>query len=290
MTPRFYKPSGGFSPVGILIGLVVALIICFCAGFAYAYLCSWIPLIWLRFFFIIGLAFAIAVAGNMIGNFGKVRSRPLALVLGLVVAGIANWLQWVAYFHAQSDPGLWIIDPRAIYALLQVMAENGVWEIFDWEPTGGALWGFWIVEAGIISAAALVGAVSSEGPFCEVTGQWASNEHPLVPMALPQDEAAQADRVARDPVNALVAAPEPDEDDSVFLQAKLASIQENPERGTWFVTVERVSLSWDDEGKMQEGRETVMPWLIIDHAQAQRLLAARGLDGLDEPPVVAELD
>lgn len=275
MTPRFYQRSGGFSPVAVMIWLVIGLGISFGAGFAYAYLSDWIPLIWLRIFFIIGLAIAAGIALGFIKSMGKVRNRGLMILLGLIIGSATTWAQWVAYFHAQSDPGVWIVNPAHILEILQRMGAVGVWEVFDWQPTGWALYSFWIAEAGCVFLGTfLIGIGALDDPFCEVTDAWAEAKQVIQPLAVPQDLKAFVDAVAHDPVGRLSDWPEPDDDDEpAFLRARISYVEGQEARCTWFLALYRVDLSHDDSGNVQESESQVMPHLIIDKAIADALIA-----------------
>lgn len=275
MNPRFYQPSGGFNPVGVLIWLVIGLGICFGASFAYAYLSDWIPLIWLRFFFIIGLAFAAGFALGFLKTMAKVRHRGLMIVLGLLIGSATTYFQWVAHFHAQSSPGVWILNPAHLFEILQRMAEMGVWEIFDWQPTGWALYAFWIVEAGCIFVGTfLIGIGAMDDPFCEVTNEWADQHQIIQPLAVPENLQMFVSDVAQDPIAHLSDWPEPDdEDDPTFVRARLSYVENQEARCTWFLALYQVTLSFDDDGDVQESETNIMPHLIIDKATADALIA-----------------
>jgi hypothetical protein len=156
MAPRYYKHSGGFSPVGVGLGLVIGIAATFGLGFAYTYLSTWIPLIYLRALFLFGMALGTGMVLGTLGTVAAVRNTPLMFALGAVISASAVYCQWIAYFHANSSPGIWLVDPSEMWAMLGLMAKTGVWTIFDWTPTGGALWAFWIVEAAIITGGTLL--------------------------------------------------------------------------------------------------------------------------------------
>lgn len=274
MTPRFYKHSGGFNPIGVVIGLVVGLGIAYGASFAYAYLSEWIPFIYLRVLFLAGLVFATGFALGTVGNLAKVRNTGLMAGLGLLIGGGAVYSAWVAFFHASLGSQALFVEPGVIWALLTRMAESGVWEIFGWTPTGGALWGFWIVEAAIIIIGTLViGIGMLDDPFCEKTNAWAEAKVVIQPLAIPDDMGAFVAEVAQDPVRALGDWDEIDDDDEpVFLRANIAYVEDQEERCDHFLSLELVTLSYDDDGDVQENASQVMPHLIIERSTAEALL------------------
>lgn len=275
MTPKFYKHSGGFSPIGVFFGLIVGLAVAYGASFAYAYLSNWVPLIYLRALFLIGLVAATGISLGVIGNIAKVRNTALMGVLGLLIGGGAVYAQWVAYFHATVDSQALLLDPTLIWALMGRMAESGVWEIFDWEPTGGALWAFWIVEAGIIVIGTLlIGMGMLDDPFCEKTNAWAEAKVVIQPLAVPDDIGAFVAQVAQDPHNTLANWDEPDDEDQpVFLRATIAYVEDQEERCDHFLSLELVTLSYDDDDDVQESTTAVMPHLVIERSTAEALLS-----------------
>lgn len=274
MAPQYYKHSGGFSPVGVGVGLVLGIGATFGLGFAYSYLSSWIPLIYLRALFLFGMAMGTGAVLGFVGLGAKVRNPALLTVLGLILGVAGVYCQWIAHFHANTDPGMWLVNPSEMWAMLGLMAKTGVWEIFDWTPTGGGLWAFWIVEAAIIIIGTLmVGLGMVDDPFCEKTGAWADGKVQIQPLAVPDDVGAFAAQVARDPVQALHGQTEPDDDDDpAFLRAEIAYVEGQEERCDHFLSLSLVTLSYDDEGDISEDATQVMPYLVIDRATAEALL------------------
>ena len=273
MNPKFYKHSGGFSPIGVFFGLIVGLAVAYGASFAYAYLSEWVPLIYLRALFLIGLVAATGIALGVIGNIAKVRNTGLLVGLGLLIGGGAVYSQWIAFFHARGCEALFL-DPSFISMQLGSMAENGVWAIFDWEPTGGALWAFWIVEAAIIVIGTLlIGMGMLDDPFCEKTNEWAEAKVVIQPLAVPDDLGEFAAQVARDPHGTLANWGSIDDDDEpIFIRANIAYVEDQEERCDHFLSLELVTLSYDDDGDVQETTSAVMPHLIIERSTAQALL------------------
>lgn len=274
MAPKFYKHSGGFNPIGVIIGLAVGLGIAYGASFAYAYLSEWIPLIYLRALFLAGLVFATGFALGMLGNLAKVRNTGLLAGLGLLIGGGAVYAEWVAFFHANLNSQALLLDPGLIWSVMGRMAESGAWEIFGWTPTGGALWAFWIVEAAIIVLGTLmIGMGMLDDPFCEKTNAWAEAKVAIQPLAVPDDLGAFAAQVAQDPQRALADWGEPDDDDEpVFLRAQIAYVEGQEERCDHFLSLELVTLAYDEDGDVQESTTPVMPHLVIDRSTAEALL------------------
>ncbi len=167
-----YKLSGNFSPNGLLwpigfgLGAVIVL------GALYALATYFIPFIYILFLFTIGCGAGVgALTGRGLTK-GHVRSRTVALTLGLVMGIAAAYFEWIFWLYL--DSGRWIWGPVQVIHELKILGEHGVWSLKQWTPTGNVLYGIWALEAAvIIGMSALIARDSLDDEiYCEHCKKW----------------------------------------------------------------------------------------------------------------------
>lgn len=274
MNARYYRHSGNFEPIGLILMLAFGVVGAVGGAFVYGYATHYIPLVIVTLFLTFGYAVILGVLVGMGAKLGKVRNMPLLVAFSAFAGVTAVYAQWVVFLHLKLPSELgWQTAPSEIQTWMSVMAATGIWEVFDWTPTGGALYAFWGVEAAIIAGGALVvpWATVSDMAFCEKTGEWAEDEEFTAPMEVPDDLDGLRIALEGDAARTLEQIPYLDELEDQFLRAKVVYVADEPDT-TYFLTVEVVSLGVDDDGDLQESCEAVVQNLIIDQATADLVL------------------
>jgi hypothetical protein len=118
------------------------------------------------------------MATVMGGNIGKVRSPLFAGLMGLVVGLIGvyfNWVFWIHALAAKADQSVWAFNPLELIGILYVLAQEGVWSLKSYTPTGAALYTVWAIETVVLLGAPTWLAFNDvrESPFCEKCETWA---------------------------------------------------------------------------------------------------------------------
>jgi hypothetical protein len=161
MNNLYYKPSGKFNPISFLylalaIGIGAPLL-----ALIYTYAILYIPIVYLNFLCLAGIAFGLGFVANFVIGFGKVRNKILAIVFGLIIglAGIyASWIVWVGY-HVNSSAFVELSyldllkNPNAFWSMVWEINEIGTWGI---GRSGGSVSGMFLTVVWVIEALAMI--------------------------------------------------------------------------------------------------------------------------------------
>ncbi len=274
MSARYYRHSGNFEPIGLILMLVYGVVGAVGGAFIYGYATHYIPLVIITLVLTVGFGAILGVVVGMGAKTGKVRNMPVLVAFSAFAGVTAVYAQWVVFLHLKLPAELgWMTSPADMQTWMSVMAATGIWEVFDWTPTGGALYAFWGVEAAVIAGGAVLvpWATISDLPFCEKTGEWAEDEEFTAPMEVPDDLEGLRIALEGNPAAALDQVEWLEELEDQFLRAKIQYVADRPQT-SYFLTVELVSLSVDDDGDLQESTEEIVQNLIIDQATADLVL------------------
>jgi hypothetical protein len=197
--PEEYRPDGGFSLIGlpILLGMLCA------AGVGLGWLASFIgQWFYLILVFPLGIGLGLILVGVFVGHLAKMRSPGLAVLLGVVSAGVA--LLAMHYFNYQRFlkerpelPALLGKLPaeaklgklgEAVERLKQARAVDSFPSYLDLEATRGVAirlrgkgfnlgyvgtWIYWVLElAGVAVLATLGLRFGAAAPFCSACNEW----------------------------------------------------------------------------------------------------------------------
>lgn len=180
----YYKHSGRIgvaSPVYISIfGLAAILAI----GAIYGFVTSKIPFIY--FNFILVVMFAISL-GTIVGKcvvIGKVRNYWFPFLLGLAFALLGQYVGWIVWLHASGGFSEVALSPIVLFSQMSLVAERGIWTLFDWSPSEAGYCTIWVVEAILICCITCYVAMDSlRIPFCEECNSWANGEVVITPLS-----------------------------------------------------------------------------------------------------------
>ena len=186
----YYKHSGRFTPFGALAGVIGGAAASVPLAWLYSYGIIQIPYIKLR---AIGTIFFALLAGVCAGFsmvWGKVRSRPVALLIGFVTSCFALYVSWGFWLHQIFALGNYNLNT---FAMLRNPA--GMWNIID-RVRGVGTWGstaesmtkgteltvIWSAEALTILIVGTFGALAvvTKKPFCENCDAWCKRSEKLV--------------------------------------------------------------------------------------------------------------
>ena len=194
---QFYEHSGRCGTWGVPaatgVGVVTALVL----GAVYAYGTNWIPFIYLNALLTVGFGLAVGAAVAWGARVGKIRSMPIAVMVGGVVGALALYFAWVfdpmARVEVVNQP-IW--DLQTLWAYMKLGYDEGFWSVGQHgdEVKGILLAGVWGVEAAIIVgvAAMTVRGLLGTRPFCEACNRWATVEKGVALLSLIGDEGVEA--------------------------------------------------------------------------------------------------
>lgn len=193
----YYKPSGEVTLAGLAAGVGGGLVVAVALGFAYAYLISYIPIVYLNILCVIGYALVLGAASAALVRWGKMRNPAVGMFIAMFVTLVSyyvSWAVWLSITVSNDEFGIspWTLarNPLGLWEVLQLVNEKGAWSIgrnygsskSNNAVSGVLLWVFWAAEAlTVIIGSALTawGGLTSD-PFCESCQVWCDEEQNLV--------------------------------------------------------------------------------------------------------------
>ncbi|MGE3316024.1 MAG: hypothetical protein AB7O26_12995 [Planctomycetaceae bacterium] len=171
---RYYRDSGAVPLKGTMLMLFGGIGAACAVSFAYAALARFNPYIFINAFGVIGFGCAVGFIINRCARWGAVRNRKFLTIVGLALAALAVYFSWMWYIFLLMDwnPNAIILEPWIMWQVLQQIAANGLWSMGAFAPRGWQLYGFWLLEAGIVFLSTVLVARGSTIPYCEACARW----------------------------------------------------------------------------------------------------------------------
>ena len=273
-TGPYYRPSGRFSILGLLMMLVLGGASGVALGAAYGFLTFYNPFVYVNFLATVFFGACMGLAAAVGIKHGKVRSRFVATVTGMAVGGVglyASWVFWTYAFLTSVDQSAWVVDPLGLWYVISQVAEVGIWGILDFTPTGLLLYLVWGIEAFlIVGTCAIVCTIHADEPFCEQCGRWAENVYKGLRLGPSRDPDALRTQLEAGIVTRLGELRPPAM--AARTDVSLSACPSCQKIG--FLTVEPVEISMDRKGNENESKQTLVQNLVLE---ADGLAAAREL-------------
>lgn len=275
----YYRHSGGFSPSRLAMFLPVGLVCGALLGVAYGYLFAYLPIVgYVSFILAAGFGLLLGTGIVFLAGLAHVRSRPVMILVTLLVAGVAYYTSWVAWVHALAGRadvaipfGELATSPGLLWAFISSINEHGVMSISGWIPKGVVLWLFWGLEVLLIFVPALmvVTNVRSSSVYCEACKDWCK-QAPAIDLSVADlDDIAQ--RLEGGDVQTLMALPPRDAEAAAWTRVEVMQCGCTK---TNTLSVKSVWIETDDEGAQSEKDAVVVNRLIIDRPTAEHITGA----------------
>ncbi len=178
---RYYQPSGKIPFWGTVLMLGLGTLVSLISGFIYAVISRYNPIIYIQVFVTVGFGAVMGVAVNGVGHKMKVRNRFFAILISLVIGVLGMYFAWVWYIWMlwDWDTNLLIFQPAITWEIVQLLADQGLWEMRNAKPTGMVLYGFWLVEAVVVLGTCYLTGAETWTPFCEECNCWTEKRDAL---------------------------------------------------------------------------------------------------------------
>ncbi len=263
MVPETHYQHSGKAPIGgLLLTLVGGLIAGVFLGAVYGFLIYWSPFVYINAFITLGCGVALGASVGALAKAGKIRNLGLVTVVALVVALAAYYVHWSVWVGRMTDAQ--VTAPGELWAFVSTINALGPWSIFGWTPSGFSLWAIWAIEAAVIVG---IGTLSAGGvvdvPFCEDTGQWATET------ALP-GHFATLNSPSVDSPNSLLQALQPNNDSpNAYTEVSVATADGSELR---CVSLNSVVVETDKDGKDDTKKQTIVKNMLFDRESFERLM------------------
>jgi hypothetical protein len=283
--PSFYRPSGRFSAVSLVVTLLTGVTVAAVLGVFYALLIYVSPFVYLNFLAVAGYAVVLGVMMAKLGDWLPMRAPAIATLLGGVVGLTGLYVSWVTWLLAATEGSAGLLtNPIALVGAISVLADHGVWSIVGVTPTGLALYALWVTEAVVlVGVPAWATRAAARAPFCEGCRKWTVNE-----LARTWHGGwSQAELLAAATAGRMEALCDADPHRGGYARATLESCPDC--QTTAFLTAEHLTFSVDKDGEVKERATPVFTHLAIaplDLAQARAVLGdeRQSTTDLESPP------
>ncbi|MEX0717731.1 MAG: hypothetical protein WD066_14150 [Planctomycetaceae bacterium] len=169
---RYYRNSGGVPFIGTLMTFATGLVGAVVFGLIYTLVCWYNPVVFFTIFATGCLGVGTGWAVRVGAEWGHVRNRLFATIVGAFCGAATVYFSWVGYVVASTNFGRFTLDPEILWGFVQQLAMNPIWSIGDYTPVGDELRTLWTIEAGVIILISLAAAGTVGRPYCEPCGAW----------------------------------------------------------------------------------------------------------------------
>ncbi len=278
MIPATHYVHSGKTPIGgIAMTLVAGSIVGGILGALYAALIYWIPFVFLLFILTAGLGIVLGACSGGLAAAGKIRHNGVTTQLAFVASLVAYYVHWVVWMDLMT--GEMFLRPDELWIMMNRIAATGAWTVFDWTPRGFSLWAIWGIEAAIIVGMGTLGAhAATDVPFCEASNQW-TEENTLATRFRVVDPAQPIESPS-----ALLGALQPEHGTTgTFSEVTVFTAPGSELR---CVTLDAVTLEYDDDGKEQKNKQTIVKQMIFDRGSFDKLMSLNGEPVAEAAPVL----
>ncbi len=286
----YYKHSGAFdffSPVYmILLGGIGALVL----GGIYGVVTRFMPIVEITIVMTIGLGVAVGWLVGKGGELGKVRSRAVLTVFGVLLGLFADYVGWITWLLACTEFEYLVVNPAGLLAVLREIAKEGAWSfgfVEGFTPTGVVLYAIWTVEAALIAGASAFFAWKAlrHLPFCGACRRWVKDKKELPPREMVAIKSELRNNLERGDVTALTAL-KPGFKGKSWTEIELLSCSGC--RDFHLLTVKSKRVTVDSKGKRHESEDDIVRNLIIDRPAYEAISQPPAQPPADETPGVAQ--
>ena len=269
-TDRYYRHSGRVPTMGTVWMLIGGGVVASVISFLYALLDYYNPLVY--FTFIGTIVFGLTTGGAVMwgGILGKVRNNQFSFIVGIVLGLFAIYMAWVWFIWLLVEEI--IFEPGALFQAMQFVGEVGVWSIRNWQPTGWALYCFWLVEAGVIMCSTVMVSAGNDDPFCEDCNEW-TEEQEGVALLQVTDNAMLKAALEQERYEVLSQVPVAPADSTDCLHVNTHTCSKCSE--SHYLTIEQVTVTIDEKGNDDTDKTDVLKNLWVPAEVVENLLSAK---------------
>ncbi len=278
MENLYYKPSGKSNPISFLYLALAIFIGAPLLAFIYTYAILYIPIVYLNFLCLAGIAFGLGFVASFVIGFGKVRNNILAIVFGLVIglAGLyASWIIWIC--HHFEVPYMDIIaNPEAFMSAVGFANEQGTWTI---GRSGGSVSGMFLTVVWVIEGLAMIGfpVFFAYGkacePYIENDDDWAEQTAMGPFEYIPNAGILQKQLEAKNYEELLAIAPAENAGQGTHSILTVYHGKNRAQSKEFYLTVTNMLEKFDKEGKLDFDETSVINYIHISKEAGQQLFA-----------------
>ena len=268
---KYYKHSGAVPVNGIvfmaLYGAVGAVVLAAIYGYADYY----IPSVYLNILLVIIFGSMVGWCVGMGGKRGQMRNTWAMAAFGFLAGCLAEYAQWVAWVFAFSKQEILAITPAQLAPVIQYVADNGAWSIFDSTPTGWELYAYWGLEALVIVGMSMLvaGLYLNTAAYCEHCKRWADEKQSISPLDAVGDPKGLQSRLEQGDLAGLKALKKQPADAAAYTTLNLKKCPSCAQSN--FLSVDAVRITVDKKGKKSSHTRNLLQNLVLNSDQYRAL-------------------
>jgi hypothetical protein len=286
-TFQVYRHSGKFGVHGPLLALVAAAVVGFPAGFAYAYLVRWIPIVYINVFATIGYGVLFGFLSGWLMKYARVRNTAVASLTGFAAGAIALYFSWNGHIHATFTGAPIFCWPGEIVAGAKQLYAEGSWGIHTGEMvTGIPLAIVWVVEASVIVGGSTLIAFTmiADTPYCEESQCWLDKKKTINTLA-PFTDAGQITSFKAGDLSPLIQAKPKVPGASTWTRLTL---KHSPQCNIFYtVRVQNIALQRQKNGKVTEKAQDITKDLMVPPSMFELISKFEQFTSTPLPPPAA---
>ncbi len=287
---QYYKASGKFSPLSILIFLLISTIILPLLAVAYAYSIWYMPIVYLAALMTVLFGLMTGyVTSSLVIKLGKVRNTTLALFMGFLASLMALYFHWAFWTTLVGNSGMGyslgdfgvtvsnvnlfqtlqlVLHPNELLNTIKEINAQGTWTLKGSVVSGTFLTVIWAIEALIvIICSTYMAYLEAKKPFSESNETWFKEKE--VAVNLIEDKSAfilaleKAQYNILDTVNKM---------EGTELSHTVLTLFYS-DSGNFYLSAVNKMARVDENKKVAYSDDSFLEYILIDAKQGQRLLS-----------------
>jgi hypothetical protein len=280
----YYKRSGKLDPVKTILLLLAMLVLTAVVSFAYAYLCHYIPFIYINVLCTVGVGFALCFMMQTWTKRAHIRNLPVQFVGLVLMFAVFVYVHFLAFVVVKAGEGfldveglLFLIQtpggPDGFLSWIQELNAYGTWGIgSSSDSVGGNVSGMlltavWAIEHCIVFGVGCLG-LGLKAPYIEAEGLqgWGEEKTLAVFPDLPKDIKQQLER--RDYTAFAQSVSGPLSGHSCLLTYFTDAGERS---GEYYLSLNEKTVTADKKGKTKESSKELVRFLSISPSDLSRL-------------------
>ena len=261
---RYYEQSGEIGSIGPVLLLILGGSGAVISGAVYSFATCWISFVYLNIALTLVVGIVVGMLTGQISKLSRIRNKDFVLVMGIILGVLSVYSAWVAWIFSFSGNEVLILSPFRLWSVINWIAEQGAWTVFEMRPKGLALYAIWFSEAlAIVVASAVMARKQVQDLiYCEQCNRWVDEAvtisllEPVVDTEQLKVDLEQGDYSYMDSLKIV------DVESDLF--TSLSVQQCSSCRTLNLLTVNSVAVTEDKDGKTQLQKRPIVLNLYID--------------------------